>query len=126
MAVKINPSTGELDLVGSTGSTGSGVGEKLTGTITVADNHIFDSHNVNNFLGCTYFVTIRHESHTLTKSFQWNLCLKNGQPKDSISCKLGDTIDVEANSILNGTQVEMRFKNNHGVILKYSIFKFDL
>lgn len=104
---------------------GGGIGTKLTGTITVGDDHLVDSHNVNNFLACTYFVSIIHESHTLTKAFHWHLCLKNGNPSDSISNKLGDTIDVEANVVLNGSQVEVRFKNNHGAILKYSIFKFD-
>jgi len=120
-----NPFTGNFDFVNPSGGGGSGVGSKLTGTVTVGDDHLVDSHNVNNFLACTYFVEIHHESHTLTRAFHWHLCLKNGQPVDTISHKIGDSIDVEANVILNGNQVEVRFKNNQGSILKYNVFKFD-
>ena len=53
------------------------------------------------------------------------LGLANGEPQDQIFNKIGDSLSIEVQSLLNGSLIEVQITNNEGYSLDYAITKFD-
>lgn len=97
----------------------------LVGTISSSESKVVDSTDLTQFRGSQLLVSVYNRTQNVNRNFTMCLGLANGEPQDQIFNKIGDSLSIEVQSLLNGSLIEVQITNNEGYSLDYAITKFD-
>lgn len=96
---------------------------RLAGTIGSTETKTVDATSLERARGTQLLVSVYNRTLNKTKNFTMSLGISNGEALDQIFNKIGDSISIEVESIINGSSVEIHIKNNEGYSLDYAITK---
>ena len=128
MILKLNPTTGEFDIVAeSTGGSGGSVGSSqllpLTGDIPIGQTAVVDMVSYSSFFAARYFVALKSTSGKC-RMFDYTLANDgSGSFKETVFGQLFGGVTIEIESIIESGDIKFRLTNTFTEDLTYKVHK---
>ena len=107
--VTFNPFTGTFDFKGEGGaSTGYNT---LSDQVPASSTKVIDTIALSSFFGLDYKLTIYNDANTVSRIYNLTIAKSGTTLKDKMS-KVGDSISVQVNANVNGSDYELEIINN--------------
>jgi len=97
---------------------------ELSGDVAPAGSETMDTFSLTGFIGYKYLVFMSGNGRT--KFLELNVAKENGGASDSISSRLGDSLDVSINVTDDGADVSVTFANSEAFTVSVKLLKFLL
>ena len=93
------------------------VWRRIKNTVSPGDTVAVDILNLSVFNHLEYIINIKNSAGNLVKSLKLSVKKDDSSLEDSVFVRLGQGIDVQVTTAINGSDYELRITNNEAFIL---------